>query len=768
MYGPDGRGGFSPALRLAAGAGAEVLALCDGRARALSPGVVLLLPAPAAAADLGTSLGADGALGLCYLGLDGAAGDAPFDAAAGAPLGRARTLELEAIWLPRGLSLDDPTSFARLAALCDPAARTRRLDPAALFAALDGRGPAALHPSHRGHPLLAALTRRALVELRDEHDRPLAAALSLRDAAGQRDLALTDGEWATAEVASGPVTIALAGCVLTDLPSGARAERTSSRTVASPSHWALQALYLPEPLAEVDEARCWFAPNVAPLRRYTENNRVLALRDGVAVFGEYTAALRTLTAPEHYAYLAGWFLDDGFALTDGDPATTFLALATAASQRGAGLRALLWDAALSQNSDPVDRLNRLPGAAAVLDDDTLPLGAHHQKMLLVAGAGQTRAFVGGVDVNPDRRDSPHHGAPSPFHDVQAQIEGPAVEELHRAFVGRWNDRRPHAKLPLAPPPIAPAGSAFAQVACTYPPRKRYPFAPQGSLAPLEALLRAIHRAQRFIYIEDQYLTPYPAVGPFDPARDTLGITRALRDALARIDFLVLVAPNHTDQPGGREMRGQFLRALTDVAPDKVLAFYLARPPHTPAEPGEVAALKLGARSGMSERPDEIYCHAKVWLVDDVCARIGSANCTRRSFTHDSEMDLVVVDGALDNGGRAFARRFRRELWGEQLGLADTAILEDPLRALALFRDPPPGARLRRYDDRAEETPLAREHAADFLDRLARHLRLEPARVSRAIAARSPAGTPLEQAIDDLRADPTAIWDLVDPDGRILE
>jgi phosphatidylserine/phosphatidylglycerophosphate/cardiolipin synthase-like enzyme len=171
---------------------------------------------------------------------------------------------------------------------------------------------------------------------------------------------------------------------------------------------------------------------------------------------------------------------------------------------------------------------------------------------------------------------------------------------------------------------------------------------------------------------------------------------------------------------------------------------------------------------MSERADEIYCHAKVWLVDDVCARIGSANCTRRSFTHDSEMDLIVVDGALDNGTRAFARRFRRELWGEQLGLADTAILEDHLRALALFRDPPPGSRLRVYDDRADETPLAREHAADWLDRLARHLRLEPERVCRAIAARCAAETPIEQAIDDLRDDPIAVWDLVDPDGRILE
>lgn len=92
--------------------------------------------------------------------------------------------------------------------------------------------------------------------------------------------------------------------------------------------------------------------------------------------------------------------------------------------------------------------------------------------------------------------------------------------------------------------------------------------------------------------------------------------------------------------------------------------------------------------GLAHR-DEIYCHSKVWIVDDIIAKIGSANCNRRSYTHDSEMDLVMVDGALDNGARALARKLRVDLWAEHLGMnwPRSALLEDHLHALDYWRGP---------------------------------------------------------------------------------
>jgi hypothetical protein len=62
------------------------------------------------------------------------------------------------------------------------------------------------------------------------------------------------------------------------------------------------------------------------------------------------------------------------------------------------------------------------------------------------------------------------------------------------------------------------------------------------------------------------------------------------------------------------------------------------------------------------------------------------------------MDLIMVDGAVDNGSRAFAHRLRLDLWGEHLNLtgARRALLDDHLHALSYWLQPPEGARIRPY------------------------------------------------------------------------
>ena len=61
----------------------------------------------------------------------------------------------------------------------------------------------------------------------------------------------------------------------------------------------------------------------------------------------------------------------------------------------------------------------------------------------------------------------------------------------------------------------------------------------------------------------------------------------------------------------------------------------------------------------------VYVHAKVCVIDDWWATIGSDNFNRRSWTHDSELSAVVVDAA---GGdhSAYARRLRLALAAEHL------------------------------------------------------------------------------------------------------
>jgi phosphatidylserine/phosphatidylglycerophosphate/cardiolipin synthase-like enzyme len=80
----------------------------------------------------------------------------------------------------------------------------------------------------------------------------------------------------------------------------------------------------------------------------------------------------------------------------------------------------------------------------------------------------------------------------------------------------------------------------------------------------------------------------------------------------------------------------------------------------------------------NERGDAIYVHAKTVVIDDVFAMLGSDNMNRRSWTHDSELSIAVLDeeadgrepldpAGLGDGARRFARDLRLRLWREHLG-----------------------------------------------------------------------------------------------------
>jgi phosphatidylserine/phosphatidylglycerophosphate/cardiolipin synthase-like enzyme len=84
----------------------------------------------------------------------------------------------------------------------------------------------------------------------------------------------------------------------------------------------------------------------------------------------------------------------------------------------------------------------------------------------------------------------------------------------------------------------------------------------------------------------------------------------------------------------------------------------------------------------------IYVHAKVCVVDDVWASVGSDNFNRRSWTHDSELSCPVLDGTRDerepvdpagagDGARVYARTLRLRLMAEHLDRDATEDLVDP-------------------------------------------------------------------------------------------
>ena len=93
----------------------------------------------------------------------------------------------------------------------------------------------------------------------------------------------------------------------------------------------------------------------------------------------------------------------------------------------------------------------------------------------------------------------------------------------------------------------------------------------------------------------------------------------------------------------------------------------------------------------------IYIHSKLMIVDDNKVLIGSANINDRSMlgTRDSEFAVIikekkqlinkktnrnfVMNGDTNYRGANFATNFRRELWGEHLGIdSNDPILDDPV------------------------------------------------------------------------------------------
>ena len=357
-----------------------------------------------------------------------------------------------------------------------------------------------------------------------------------------------------------------------------------------------------------------------------------------------------------------------------------------------------------------------------------------------AAATSDVAFAGGIDLCHSRRDDADHGGDPqglrmsdeygdtpPWHDVQLEVRGPAVGDLEAVFRERWDDPSPldnrlrmaverrlvkgidtdASELPEQGPDPAPTGTCTLQVLRTYPARtgrSRYPFAPRGERSVAAAYRKVLHRARRFVYLEDQYLWSAEVADLF-------------AEALTREPELHLVAvvPRFPDQ-GGRLGRPPSLVGRQDAL-DVVLR----------AGGDRVSVFDLENHAGTP-----VYVHAKVCVVDDVWASVGSDNLNLRSWTHDSELSCAVLDderdlreprdpAGLGDGARRFARELRLQLWQEHLDVEDGDAdgvddLVDPASGLARLRAT--AAALDAWHDGGRQGPRPpgrlRNHQADRL------------------------------------------------------
>ena len=439
------------------------------------------------------------------------------------------------------------------------------------------------------------------------------------------------------------------------------------------------------------------------IRAWTTGNLVTPLVHGRTYFVRLHEVLLGLSEGDHLQLAA--FRVDADELLDG-PGSEMGGLVAAAAARGVDVRGLVWRSQphAAEQSEPENaafvREVQDAGGDLLLDARTRRGGSHHQKLVVARHPGEPSrdvAFLGGIDVARSRGDDGDHagdrqamtfpdayGARPPWHDVQVEVRGPAVNDAALTFRERWEgstpldlpsplrmvwDRTYHAgamtggDLPATLPDPPEAGPHAVQVLRTYPARwRRYPFAPLGERSIAAAYRKVLDRAHRMIYIEDQYL--------WAP-----GIARLLGRALQADPELHLIAvvPRWADKQGrasapsllGRERAIDVCRA---AGGDRFAIYDVENHAGTP-----------------------VYVHAKVVVVDDVWAMVGSDNMNRRSWTHDSELSCAVLDATRDerapqdpagsgDGARVFARSLRLTLWREHLdrpadGSGDGDLLE---------------------------------------------------------------------------------------------
>jgi phosphatidylserine/phosphatidylglycerophosphate/cardiolipin synthase-like enzyme len=436
---------------------------------------------------------------------------------------------------------------------------------------------------------------------------------------------------------------------------------------------------------------------------WTTGNEVRPLIHGKPYFAELLARVRDLQ-PGDLLLFTDWRGDPDQRLADTGPEVA--AEFSAAARRGVAVRGLVWRSHLDRFQFSEQENRHLgeeidaAGGQLLLDRRVRPGGSHHMKLVVLRYAGRPDrdvAFVGGIDLCHSRReDAAHHGDPQrqpmaavygdhpPWHDVQLMISGPAVGDLETVFRERWEDPAPLTRNPLTrihdllyhgdddarrlPPqqPDPPRCCHHAvQVLRTYPYRRRgYSFAPEGERSIARAYLKVLSRARSLIYLEDQYLW-----------------SRTVAEMLARalVDngelHLIAVLPRFPDQDGRLSLppnllgRAAALKTLRSAGGDRVAVY-----------------------SPENEAGVPIYVHAKVCVVDDTWAIVGSDNFNRRSWTHDSELSCAVIDEdatagdeAMPDGAAPFPQALRVALAREHLGAAAEGVEDSGPGTFAAFR-----------------------------------------------------------------------------------
>lgn len=353
----------------------------------------------------------------------------------------------------------------------------------------------------------------------------------------------------------------------------------------------------------------------------------------------------------------------------------------------------------------------------------LTAGVLHAKLIVVDG--RHALSIGSpfgqayVDTHDHEIDAPRRGQAGgfPMHDAGFKVTGPAVGDLHDTWKLLWDTASstpvPALVNPPSPETTGGDGVCTMQLVRTLS-AGRFTGQPEGEKGILEGYLRAIALAEQFIYLETQYFT-----------NDAIG--RALVEAMKRKPALqvIVVCPIRPDLPFYPfKQRRLITRIRKGIG-------------QTPEGPQRFGVFTRWTHQVDQPRPRmlPVYIHAKLGIVDNSWATVGSANLDGLSLDSSLVSDVfhipfdvreqraIEVNGLVFNGHGEPTTEvvdvLRRKVWAEHLGFSSGGVLDithPDLRSLTL------GGWLELWAKRSDATlRQLQDHPAQSIDGMARVL-----------------------------------------------
>jgi cardiolipin synthase len=239
----------------------------------------------------------------------------------------------------------------------------------------------------------------------------------------------------------------------------------------------------------------------------------------------------------------------------------------------------------------------------------------HQKILVIDGEV---GFIGGINIGHEYAPVAEKGGG--WYDVQARVDGPVVADLDQLFRRTWN-LAGGSPMNSRTPPVNPPSYEDGTLALTID-----NFGMRNRSRKRAAYVHAIQAAHRSISVMNSYFIP------------DRGMRRALYEAVERGVVVRIIVPAHSD----------------------VRVAQLASRHLYP---------RLISRGVRIFEWQEKMMHAKTAVIDGVWSTIGSYNINWRSFLHNLEASIVILD---EEVGRRMERNFEAALpRSREITLAET-------------------------------------------------------------------------------------------------